>query len=168
MLIKTKRLILREIKEEDAELIVHWRSLPEFYQYFFSPKPITIAEHRDWYFNYYVKDKNRIDFMALDKSRKKIGVFSIKRCKDDIQCSEIGYLLDKDAWGKGYAQEGVKGLMFFAKDTWKCRMALLSVHEDNLASQTLAYRLGYKKKVRNGKFFVYYTILDQYMDLGGG
>lgn len=158
--IETRRLILSEIKEEDTKLIVKWRGVPEVYQYFLSPKPITIDEHLNWYFNKYKEDKNRIDFMAIEKvTREKIGVFSIKRCIDSIQYSEFGYLLDKNAQRKGFAQEAIRELMNFTLENWKCKKAILCIHENNVASQLLANRLGYKEKVRKGKFVLYYADL---------
>lgn len=160
----TKRLILQEMKEKDAPLIVQWRSIPEVYQYFLSPKPLTREEHVNWYFNSYIKDENRIDFVAVEKNtQKRIGLFNIKRDIGLIKCAEIGYLLDKDAQGKGYAQEGIKRLMVFARDGWKCREAIFTIHEKNIASQILAGRLGYTKKRRAGEFEVYHAEL-----LGGG
>lgn len=155
----TERLVLREIQEEDTTWIVQWRSIPEVYQYFFSPKPITEDEHKNWYFNSYLNDKNRIDFIALGKDGKKMGVFGVKRYIEHMQRSEISYLLDKGAQGKGYAQEAVKRLMLFVKENWKCREAVLNIHEDNIASQILAGRLGYEKKSQKGDFLTYYISL---------
>lgn len=158
--IETDRLILCEIKEDDTSLIVKWRSDPEVYKYFFSQKPITEEEHSSWYFNLYMKDKDRIDFMAMEKmSKKKIGVFSVKRNKRNLKCSEIGYLLDADAQGKGYAQEAVRTLMHFAKNHWKCEEIILYIHEQNTTSQALAEKLDFKRKSKEGKFILYDTFL---------
>lgn len=161
MPMETRRLVLREIKEEDACLIVKWRSDPEVYQYFLSPKPLTEEEHLNWYFNYYMKDNNRIDFIAIEKDYgKKAGVFSIMRDIKNRYCSEIGYLLDKELQGKGYAQEAVKRLMLFAEKKWKCEEAVFTIHEKNKASQVLACRLGFKETSKKGKFILYHTVLE--------
>lgn len=164
--LETKRLVLREITEEDTLQIVRWRSVPKVYQYFLSPKPITEKEHLNWYINCYKKDFNRIDFIAVEKeSGKESGVFSIKRTFDNMQCSEIGYLLDKNAQGKGYAQEGIKRLMIFARDEWECQKAVFYIHENNRASRALADKLGYIERKREGEFMVYSIELEK---TGGG
>ena len=164
--IESERLILREIKEEDASMIVQWRAVPEVYQYFRYPKAITEEEHLNWYFNNYMQNNNRIDFMAIEKtSRKKAGIFSIMRDVESLSCSEIGYLLDKGFQGKGYAQEGVKRLMLFAKENWKCEEALLAVHEENKASQRLASRIGCREKSSEGRFILYHICLNTFQEM---
>ena len=165
--LETERLMLREIRESDAMLLVQWRSVPEIYQYFLSPKPITLEQHLEWYFNCYREDRNRIDFMAVEKvSGQEKGVFHIKRSLDNVQCSEIGYRLDKSAQGKGYAQEGIKRLMVFVKSNWKCKECAFYIHEKNRASRILAERLGYIKSGRKGSFILYGIDLENI--LGGG
>ena len=154
--LETERLLLREIRESDASLIVKWRSDPEVYRYFLSPKPITREEHLNWYLGCYKQDLNRIDFMAVEKrSGKESGVFNIKRDLNNTHYAEIGYLLDKHAQGKGYAQEAIKRLMTFAKAEWKCRGILFYIHEENKVSQALAEKLGYAVTGREGKFMIY-------------
>lgn len=166
--LETERLVLREIRESDAPILVRWRSVPEVYQYFLSPKPITIEEHLEWYFNCYKEDRNRIDFIAIEKSSgKEAGVFHIKRRLENMQCSEIGYLLDKNAQGKGYAQEGIKRLMFFAGSEWGCKECVFYIHENNRASRILAERLGYVETGRKGSFISYEITLSIGLEGGG-
>lgn len=165
--LETERLVLREIKETDASLIVRLRSEPTVYQYFLSPKPITRESHLKWYYNNYKEDKNRIDFIVIEKgSRDEKGVFNIKRDSNDMCCSEIGYLLDKSARGKGYAQEGIKRLMIFAEKEWKCNKIVFHIHKKNKTSRVLAERLGYTEIKREGDFVVYQINLENFE--GGG
>lgn len=165
--IETERLLLREIRELDASLIVQWRADPEVYQYFLLPKPVTKKEHLNWYFNCYKEDDNRIDFMAVEKiSGKEKGIFNIKRNVSSAQYAEIGYLLDKSVQRKGYAQEGIKRLMNYAKDEWKCKGIVFHIHEENKASRALAEKLGYAVAERRGKFILYQKSLENIP--GGG
>lgn len=165
--LETDRLLLREIRESDASLIVHWRADPEVYQYFLLPRPITKEEHLDWYFNRYMKDRNRIDFIVIEKSSgKEKGLLNIKRDLINMRRSEIGYLLDRSVQGKGYAQEGINRLMIFAKNDWKCEEIIFHIHEENRASQILADRLGYKKIGIKDNFMLYHISLKNCM--GGG
>ncbi len=153
--LETERLLLREIRETDTSRIVKWRSDPQVYQYFLSPRPITREEHLNWYYNCYKGNSNRIDFIAVEKeSGREKGVFNIKRDLSNSQNAEIGYLLDKCAQGKGYAQEVIKRLMAFAKNEWKCEKIIFHIHEENKASQVLAEKLGYAVTGREGKFMI--------------
>lgn len=167
--LNTERLLLREIRETDTSLIVKWRSDPQVYQYFLSPRPITREEHLNWYYNCYKGNSNRIDFMAVEKeSGREKGVFNIKRDFSNSQNAEIGYLLDKCAQGKGYAQEVIRKLMVFAKNEWKCDKIIFLIHEENKASQVLADKLGYAMTGRKGKFMIYQKKLENIGKYWGG
>ena len=105
--LETERLILREMTEEDAPLIVKWRSDPEVYRYFLSPRPLTAKEHLDWYKNQYLRQNNRVDWIAEEKAAgKPVGVFGIKREKTGDREGEVSYLSVPECRGKGYAAEG--------------------------------------------------------------
>lgn len=164
--LETDRLMLREIEKSDASFVVRLRSDPQVYQYFLSPRPITEEDHLRWYFRSYRKDHNRIDFIVVEKgSGEKIGVFNIKRDSGSMYCSEIGYLLDKSAQGKGYAKEGIKRLMIFSKVEWECRQTVFHIHEQNIVSRTLAERLGFTVNGKEGNFMLYQIDLE---NMGGG
>lgn len=89
-----------------------------------------------------------------------MGVFNIKRDLNNTHYAEIGYLLDKHAQGKGYAQEAIKKLMAFARVEWKCRGILFYIHEGNKVSRALAEKLGYAVTGREGKFMMYQKNLE--------
>lgn len=158
--LETNRLLLCEIKEEDTPLIVQWRSQPEVYQYFLSPKPLTEEEHINWYRNCYLKDNKRIDFMAVEKDTgKQTGLFNIKRDEKKEKYAEIGYLLEKSSQGKGYAKEGIEKLMTFSREDWKCEKIIFHIHEKNTVSRTLAKKLGYTECRKEGNFVIYHISL---------
>lgn len=165
---ETERLILREIREKDASLIVGWRSNPEIYQYFALPEAITEKDHLRWYQQDYAKNGDRIDFIAMEKvSMDRIGVFSIKRDGGNPCRCEMGYLLDEKMQKKGYAQEAVKRVMLFAEEVWRCTEAVCSIHENNKASQKLAYRLGFKEVSKKNPFIMYHVSIDRKYFTGG-
>ena len=74
--LQTQNLILQEISESDAGWIVAWRSDPQVYKYFLKPHPITLREHRHWYYSSYQEDEQRIDMIAMEKGTKwPVGLF---------------------------------------------------------------------------------------------
>lgn len=128
------RLTLREIKASDASKIVEWRSEPEVYQFFKYPHAITKEEHLKWYYNSYLRDDKRIDFMAIvNDTNEPIGVFGIKHIAD-AGSVEVSYLLKRDAKGKGYAQEAVTMLISIAQEKWNCSKVIAEIHKNNLES----------------------------------
>ena len=141
-ILKTQRLILREIREEDTDYIVGLRSNPEVYQYFLFPHRLTRDEHLSWFKNYYILDNNRIDWVAYNTDDKPIGVFGVKRDSEESGVAEISYILSPEEYGKGYASEAVKCLETFCKEEWKVNRIIAEINKNNSASIKLAVKLG--------------------------
>ncbi len=151
------RLTYREISEKDSETLVAWRSDPEVYKYFLSAHKITLEEHLNWYFNRYLQDDDRIDYIACEQtSGEPIGVFGIKKRRDG---AEVSYLLKKQSQGKGYAGEAVCWLMETAKATWGIAKAIAEIHLENTPSIRLAERLGFERVAQSGNFLIYEKVL---------
>ena len=55
---------------------------------------------------------------------------------------EIGYVLKKSAWGKGYATEACKRLLKFAFEESPLEEVVATIHEDNAASQKVLEKSG--------------------------
>jgi RimJ/RimL family protein N-acetyltransferase len=58
--------------------------------------------------------------------------------------AEIGWGIARPHWGKGYASEGAAAAMDYAFDVLGWTETIHAIHEDNLASQTVAKKLGSK------------------------
>ena len=173
--IHTDRLFLREMCEEDAESIVEMRGDEEVYRYFKEPHKITIGEHISWYRNSYLKNKNRIDLVAMlhkdvreeedvlpagnVKPVKKehsriIGVFGLQR-EEGADTAEVSYILKKDARRSGYASEAVMGIMKYAKEKWNCTRCEAIIHKENKGSVKFIEALGYELISTEGEFCRY-------------
>ena len=151
--LRTERLILRGIEEADAENIVFWRSEPGVYRYFKYPHQITLQEHLQWFFNSYLLNEDRFDWICLEKDReKKIGVFGLLRNGSE---AEVNYLLAPSAQHRGYAREGVLALMEYAAENWKVRSVLAEIHKENKPSIHFITNLGFQLKQSRGDFDIY-------------
>lgn len=150
--IETERLLLRGITEDDAAEIVEWRTDPAVYKYFKNPHKITIEEHLKWYYESYLFDDTRFDWLCTEKDTgEKIGVFGLIR-KGNI--AEVNYLLSPSAQHKGYAAEGIQRLIQFSVEVWDIHQIIAEIHKDNKASIALVERLGFSRK-SDGEFVVY-------------
>lgn len=150
----TERLLLREITEKDTDKIVCWRSNPDVYRFFRSPHALTKEEHLKWFHEIYLRDDEQVSFIVFEKeSCKKIGIVGVKRTEKD--CTEVSYLLDKMAQGKGYAHEAVQKLMEFSKIYWNCTRATAEIHKENHASSKMIRKLGFQKKSLQGDFEIF-------------
>ena len=152
-IIETQRLLFRGIEEQDAAFIVELRSDPDVYKFFRSPHLISIDEHINWYKNSYLINVNRFDWICIEKDTgKKIGVFGLVL---EERVAELNYLLSPEAQHKGFATEGVKRLIEYAKDKWPVHSVIAEIHKDNVPSLSLVQRVGFKFVRNNGDFSVY-------------
>lgn len=136
------RLTFRGISRDDAELIVEWRSEPENYKNFFSGRAITLEEHLAW-FNKYLLDNTRFDFVIIDENGLKIGTVGIS-AYDGVSC-EINYIIgEKAARGKGYAQEAVSAVTRLAFDDLGVERVYARILAGNCASAHVAEGAGYE------------------------
>lgn len=151
----TDRLILKDITEKEALLIVEWRSNPNVYKYFVSPHKISLEEHLNWFNNKYIYDSNRFDWMGYTKDSEPVGVFGIKRESLDSVTAEISYILSPNHYGKGYAREAIERLILFCKDEWKCKKIIAEIHKDNTASIRFIDRFSFELDEMNGNLIRY-------------
>lgn len=143
-IIKTNRMLLREINETDADAIVSLRSNEEVYKYFCNPKKITVEEHKKWYRDSYCTDDSRIDWIAVDdKMGDVIGIYGLKKVSNEV--AEVSYITNPCYYGKGFATEAVSSLIKWCKDNWRMKRMIAVVHEANNPSIAFAHSLGFRK-----------------------
>ena len=97
-------IYLRELLEQDYELIMAWRSDPDIYQGFYTQnKPLTWEEHINW-----IKSRNKDwrTFIIIYEDIR-VGVVTIGQL--DHWCPETGfYVGEKIFWGRGIGKEAVR------------------------------------------------------------
>jgi ribosomal-protein-alanine N-acetyltransferase len=60
----------------------------------------------------------------------------------ELNETEVGYLLDKPFWGKGYATEAAHASLEFGFDQFAFARLIALVHPDNIASQRVLEKCG--------------------------
>lgn len=137
------RLTFRGIRREDAPLIVEWRSDPENYRFFLNPRPITIEQHLSW-FERYLKDETRYDFLVFDEKKDPIGVVGLSNITKD-SC-EVNYIIGaRNARGRGFASEAVEAMTRIAFDELGVDSVFARILVGNEASEHVARKAGYEE-----------------------
>lgn len=139
----SERLHYRGINRGDADRIVAWRSSESNYRYFADPRPLSKEDHLVW-FERYLQDDARFDFMILDEEHKPIGVVGLSDIKGD-SC-EVNYIIgDEEARGSGYASEAVRAVMGFAERALGIKRMTAIIKSDNEASMHVAQACGFQE-----------------------
>ena len=140
MILETERLILRRYKEFDLQDLYEYLSDPEVVK--FEPyKPMTLDEVRE-NLEWRVSTDEMIA-IELKDTEKMIG--NVYLGKRDFDTLEIGYVLNKEYWGQGYAVESCKVLIDKAFENGIHRI-FAECDPMNTNSWQLLERLGFRRE----------------------
>ncbi len=145
-IIETPRLLLRTWKEDDLHTFRQMNADREVMRYF--PATLTSAE-TDRFYNaiqtefltcgygwYAVEDKENREFIGF------IGLHRATFAADFTPCTEIGWRLKKEAWGKGYATEGAAACLNYGFNACKLSEIFSFTAEINQPSQRVMNKIG--------------------------
>jgi [ribosomal protein S5]-alanine N-acetyltransferase len=145
-ILETDRLILRELRDDDAKAIFEYASDAETTKFMIFPTHTSIADAEN-FIQRTVNDfaaMTRIEFgIELKSTGKLIGCAGFHHFSSNHHSVELGYILNRAHWGSGYITEVVNRMLRFAFD----EMQVHSVHAvcdiENMASSRVLERCGF-------------------------
>jgi RimJ/RimL family protein N-acetyltransferase len=149
--VRSARLLLRPLSEQDATALVSYRSLPEVCRYVpFGPMDEAAVRERlggawssrtiDAEGGLIVLGAERLDSGAL------VGDVMLRWGSAIHLSGEIGYVFHPNHGGKGYATEAVHRVLHLAFDDLGLRRVVARLDAENVASARLAARLGMRQE----------------------
>lgn len=139
--IETNRLILRPLKITDASDVYEWVSDPDVNRFMLYPLYTDIDQVKKWIS--YLQDEDNEFAFCLKDTGKVIGAGSI-RFKPRYDAYEIGYNLNRQYWGKGYASEAAKALIEWAYQELGARVFCARHANANIASEKVIKKCGFQ------------------------
>lgn len=183
--IETKRLLLRQITLSDSDGRDSLEFINDYSVYRFwglydekrNPDKRPIKQLKlDFHYNETMKEykagRELTWLMELKENRKVIGEIVLYDFQLDLQ-ADIGYRLNKNYWGHGYATEAGQAIVNFAFETLKLERLQIRCFTTNPASARIAEKLGFRQEghIRNGAilnvmtdYYIFGLLKD---DLGG-
>jgi len=152
MILKTKRLILRAPRKSD------WKDIVEGVKDKAVSSMLLVVPHpykkKDalWWINRTIKKwkktkKEDYSFVIELKSEKKvIGVTSIHHVDEQSKKCDTGSWINKKYWRKGYILEAKIPILDFAFNKLKLRKIETSAFVENVASNKMSLKLGFKRE----------------------
>jgi N-acetylneuraminate synthase len=127
---------LREMRADDADAVVRWRSLPEVQSELFSAAPPTRAEHDAWFADL-LRRSDRLEFVILEGDRA-VGTIGLSAIDVAAKSAEYGILVgEASARRQGVARRASKALLRFAFDVLGLESVDLELFSDNTAARHL-------------------------------
>jgi len=152
MKIKTKRLILRSLKMNDAKDIAKAANNLNISKWLLVvPYPYTLKDAKGWikHSEEKAKEKPRKDYsfgIELKKEKRIIGGIGLHKVDTYQGTADLGYWLGQDYWMKGYGSEALEKVIDLAFNKLKLRKLEAGVFAGNPSSGKLLEKYGFKQE----------------------
>ena len=143
--LETERLILRQLRSDDREAIFDYASDPEVTKYMLFNRHQSIEEADVFLESVRVtsEKRERIEFaMELRSTGEFIGVCGLHHFSPQDHRAEVGYVMRRTFWGKGYMVEAVRELLRFAFEEMGMHHVYATCFEANERSARVMERCG--------------------------
>lgn len=163
-ILKTERLILRQITLDDAEDYFEMRSDPRVMKYQARPIAKTIEESTELIENGIITLANNKAIcwaICLKDHPKCIGTIGFYRTQFENYRPEIGYEMHAGFWGKGLASEAVQAALDYAFFEVKAHSVEANIDPKNIASAKILDRNNF---IKEGHFRENYLAKGKFTD----
>lgn len=143
MTITTARLTLRPLCKDDVDAVHKYASDCENTRFMIRLPNLTVEETQAFLTKVdaqWVKDNPEFYEFAVLLRNDLIGHVGIYLQSLDV--AEIGWIVDKAYWGRGYATEAAQAVMDFAQKQLHLRKIIAQCDYRNVASQRVMQKLG--------------------------
>ena len=159
-MIESEGVILREIEEEDLDLIVKWRNDPEILRWLFSYLPLNKIKQKKWYEKYLDDPTQQTFIIEVKEERTPRGTIGLTDIDYKNQRADLGILIGDKSWqNKGMGKEALNLLIKFALDKMNIRKIKALVFKENVLAIKLYKSCGFveegvlrKEVYKNGDF----------------
>lgn len=140
--ITTARLVLRQFRESDFDEYAEMFADEDVMRYLHKP----LTRNEAWRNMAMVLGHWQLRGFGPWAVEEKTSGAMIGRigcwCPEGWPGCEVGWMLRRNFWGKGFATEGARAAMEYAFDFLQWPSALSVIHPENFASQRVAMKLG--------------------------
>jgi len=160
---ETERLLLRNLTEDDVQDVFEFRGDPEIMQYI--PRPIAQnpedAKMVIEMMTGFTANNEKINWGVVEKATGKLlGSFGFVRFNYESYRAEVGYILNKNYHGKGYAKEALAPILDYGFNEMGLHSIEAVIRAENTPSMKLIEKFGFTKDAyfkdyinHNGAFY---------------
>ena len=140
-----KRVLLRELRESDMELLNSLMNDSEINSNIIGwSKPVTMSDQITWFKS--LNNDQNVRYAITDKDSEVVcGTGIISRIDWKNSNCSIDIKLDPNCQNKGYGTETIKLLVKYAFDELNMNTIIVKILDYNLASQKIFEKNGFKK-----------------------
>lgn len=143
--LETERLVIRQLRVEDAEFILKLLNEPGFIQNIGDRGVRTAADAEQYILNGPVASYQQNGFglwlVALKESGEPLGMCGLIK-RDILEDVDIGYAYLHRFWGKGYAYEAALAVLHYGRDVIRLKRLVAITAPENPGSIRVLEKLG--------------------------
>ena len=159
MIVTTERLLLREFVESDWEAVLAYQQDPLYLRYneWTSRSAEEVRQFIQMFLNHQ-KQVPRIKFqfaITLKSTGELIGNCGVRRDSPEAREADMGYELDSNYWGNGYATEAARAVLDFGFSHMKVERVSAWCLADNVGSARVLEKIGMdvERRMREHQYF---------------
>jgi RimJ/RimL family protein N-acetyltransferase len=151
--IRTERLLLRPLTVDDVDALLAYRSQPDVCRYVpFEPMDRQVIGERlaaQWSTTALTDEGQSLTLgMELARTGELVGDVVLFWHSREHRGGEVGYILNPDFAGRGYATEAAHAMLRLGFDELGLHRIIARIDERNEASANVARRLGMRQEAR--------------------
>ena len=159
--LKTKRLLLRQILQEDIHTIFKGLSNPDVIKHFgvFFDTLEATQEQMDWYANMIKNDTGSCWAICSPDNSVFYGVCTLNFWKKEHRKAETGYWIFPEFWRKGIVTEAMGKVIEYGFNEMNLHRIAAEVEDDHPGSIAVLKKLGFiyegtmkECEIKNGRF----------------
>ena len=146
--LETPRLVLRELVPADAETLFRMQSNPEVVRYFGRPAHATLADTEKLLGIVFDAQRDITGIrwgLSLRDGGALAGTCGFWRWNKQNRCSEIGYEMAPEFWGRGLMVEALGPILRFGFTQMELHRVEATIDPENQASRRVLEKIGFKR-----------------------
>ena len=147
--IETSRLQVRQVREDALSALLGINGDPEVTKFLPYPTWNSLTDGQAWFKRMQIIQEGgaALQFVVIDKhTGQPVGTCLLFRHDEGSARAELGYVLARACWGRGYMHEALGALVASAFTTMGLRRLEAEVDPRNAASGRLLQRLGFVRE----------------------
>jgi ribosomal-protein-alanine N-acetyltransferase len=147
--LKTKRLLLRRVSDDDADQILFLRSDPGILQFLHKEPAASLKDAKDFISLVNANtDENEAVFWGIalqEEPFRLIGTVCIWQIRKEDYRAALGYVLHPEYWRKGIMKEVLQEVIRYGFEDLKLHSLEAHIDPENIASASLLESLGFTR-----------------------
>jgi len=157
--LKTERLLLRRLTNNDAEEMFFLRSNEDVLRYLGREPAKSVKEVEEFISNVNKSADENENILwgiaLLNEPSKIIGTICLWNFKEENYRSEIGYILHPGHWGKGIMKEAINCVVDYGFNKLKLHSIEALLSPENVASSSVLEKTGFVKEGHLKEYFYF-------------